>query len=236
MHIHKFISSHKAGKHRFPLNTHTHTRANVNGGDDARISRPLLAARLGWRAEQFTVQSGRLEILSILTTCEPPAPRTRPPSFDTISRSHCGRLAFTFFPPLHLNCSLGVCSCSHERALQSQMCEETVSKLGFCLSKFSSCTRCLWQMGLRLWFEFQSRATNKFHRRPPPPKVPSGTKRSVTIFDNEIETETFVLNSVISKPQTSLKWGELKEYSEITTSVDRRHNGRAASPLLTLFA
>lgn len=145
-------------------------------------------------------------------------------------------LAFTFFPPLHLNCSLGVCSCSHERALQSQMCEESVSKLGFCLSKFSSCTRCLWQMGLRLWFEFQSRATNKFHRRPPPPKVPSGTKRSVTIFDNEIETETFVLNSVISKPQTSLKWGELKEYSEITTSVDRRHNGRAASPLLTLFA
>lgn len=165
----------------------------------------------------------------------PPLPEHVHPR-STQYLAHIAGGLLSLFPPLHLNCSLGVCSCSHERALQSQMCEESVSKLGFCLSKFSSCTRCLWQMGLRLWFEFQSWATNKFHRRPPPPKVPSGTKRSVTIFDNEIETETFVLNSVISKPQTSLKWGELKEYSEITTSVDRRHNGRAASPLLTLFA
>lgn len=200
------------------------------------LAAPCSQHGLGEEQSNLQYRAGGSKSFPYWQHVNPPAPRTRPPSFDTISRSHCGRLAFTFFPPLHLNCSLGVCSCSHERALQSQMCEETVSKLGFCLSKFSSCTRCLWQMGLRLWFEFQSRATNKFHRRPPPPKVPSGTKRSVTIFDNEIETETFVLNSVISKPQTSLKWGELKEYSEITTSVDRRHNGRAASPLLTLFA
>lgn len=96
---------------------------------------------------------------------------------------HCGTLAFTF--PLHLSHLVGVYLCSHERALQSQMCEESVSKnlLFFfllfspLLSKFSLHTHCLWQMGLWMWFEFQSPATNKFHGPPPPPKCQTAPRK-----------------------------------------------------------
>lgn len=44
VHIHKFISSHKAGKHRFFFFSHTHTHAHthrrVDSSDDAHIRKP----------------------------------------------------------------------------------------------------------------------------------------------------------------------------------------------------
>lgn len=42
VHIHKFISSHKAGKHRFFFfsHTHAHTHRRVDSSDDAHIRKP----------------------------------------------------------------------------------------------------------------------------------------------------------------------------------------------------
>lgn len=97
------------------------------------LESPVLTARM--KAEQFKVQEreARKKILSLLTT--------RDLFFLLIPRGvfalHRGRLAFTcsstFFKNPH---TPGVYLCSHERALQSQMCEESVNKLGVFFSFF----------------------------------------------------------------------------------------------------
>lgn len=162
----------------------------------------LLKIEAWLKVDQFPVQSEELQMFSISTACDF-STRTHPPSVDTVSRSRCGRLAFAF--PLHLHThTLGVYLCSHERALQSQMCEGRVNKLGF---------HC--QSSARMHTVFDKWVCDcdlNFKPGPPtsftgllPPKRQTARKRSVRIFDNEIETETFVLNNVISnRRQASL--------------------------------